>query len=192
MPVELSRTIAREMTRLGYSFVYREHTGVHPMAGGHYFPREEVPALVAWFDGRHRVAVPSRVTLVRDASHWRPLGWVRIDATDRIAAFSDDLTDRADALITEKVYARADAELTGSNRLGISTEHVRRLTLFLNERLVEFDRPLRIVVNGQPAFEGLLTPDAGTMLRDARQRRDPSMVFSTSLTIDVPAPAAPP
>jgi predicted esterase len=41
MPVVLSRTIARELTALGYPHVYREHEGEHPMAGGHYFPREE-------------------------------------------------------------------------------------------------------------------------------------------------------
>ena len=39
MPVELSRAITEELTRLGYPFVYREHDREHPMAGGHYFPQ---------------------------------------------------------------------------------------------------------------------------------------------------------
>ena len=39
MPVELSRAITQELTRLGYPYVYREHDREHPMAGGHYFPR---------------------------------------------------------------------------------------------------------------------------------------------------------
>jgi hypothetical protein len=50
MPVELSRSITKELTRLGYPYVYREHDREHPMAGGHFFPREELPELVTWFN----------------------------------------------------------------------------------------------------------------------------------------------
>ena len=38
MPVELSRSIVRRLESLGYPYVYREHQGEHPHAGGHYFP----------------------------------------------------------------------------------------------------------------------------------------------------------
>src|SRR3989441_3913396 len=39
MPVSLSRVIDETLTELGYLHVYREHNRVHPMAGGHFFPR---------------------------------------------------------------------------------------------------------------------------------------------------------
>src|SRR5947208_1550002 len=77
MPVELSRSIVRELTRLGYEFVYREHDRVHSIAGGHYFPREELPELVAWFEAHHRDPFPRKVTVVRDATHLTAFGWVR-------------------------------------------------------------------------------------------------------------------
>ncbi|MFO0729776.1 MAG: hypothetical protein U0361_02055 [Nitrospiraceae bacterium] len=38
----LSRKLAAELKNLNYPFVYREHDHIHPMAGGHFFPREEL------------------------------------------------------------------------------------------------------------------------------------------------------
>ncbi|TLY19380.1 MAG: hypothetical protein E6K68_09760, partial [Nitrospirae bacterium] len=96
MPVSLSRAIDEALTELGYPHVYREHDRVHPMAGGHFFPREELPDLVSWLADRRRNPYPKKLTIVRDASHLLPFNWARIDATDRIAEFSEDLIDRHD------------------------------------------------------------------------------------------------
>jgi len=89
MPVWLSRNITNELARLGIAFMYREHEWSHPHAGGHFFPRQELPALVEWFRKQRRDPYPRRVTVIRDASHLTDFGWVRIDATDRIAMFSE-------------------------------------------------------------------------------------------------------
>lgn len=185
MPVELSRTIAQELTRLGYVFQYREHDRVHPMAGGHFFPREELPALVRWFDGRRRAALPQRLIVVRDATHLTPFGWARIDATDRIAAFTDLLTDSRDEAIVNRRYARLDAEIVGPNRVEVRTERVRRYSLYLNEALVDFSQPVTITTNGRIGFQGLLAPSVEALLRDARQRRDGWMLFPVLLHLAV-------
>ena len=68
MPVELSRKLAGELKNLGYPYIYREHDRTHAMAGGHFFPREELPDLVKWFDDQRRTPVPKALTVVRDAS----------------------------------------------------------------------------------------------------------------------------
>lgn len=54
MPVAVIRDVVAELRRLGAAVVYREHDRVHPRAGGHFFPEEEVPALVDWFDSTGR------------------------------------------------------------------------------------------------------------------------------------------
>jgi pimeloyl-ACP methyl ester carboxylesterase len=188
MPVDLSRSIAKELDALGYPYVYREHQRVHPIAGGHYFPKEEVPDLVAWFDHRRREPLPTSVTLVRDASHFQPFNWVRIDSTDPIAAFSDDLVDKRDEWIKRRVYARLDASITGSNRIEVRVEHVQRYGLFLNEQLIDFSKPLTVLTNGRLSFEGTVTPSVETLLRQARLRQDPERLFSVHLTIAIAKP----
>ncbi|MDE3018061.1 MAG: hypothetical protein KGI53_03495 [Nitrospirota bacterium] len=183
MPVELSRTIAQELTRLGYTFHYQEHDRVHPMAGGHFFPRDELPALVRWFDGQHRVALPTHLVMVRDATHLLPFGWARIDATDRIAAFTDLLTDSRDDAIVNRRYARLEATLTGPNRIDVRTERVQRYSLYLNDQLVDFSQPLTIMTNGHISLHEKVVPSLDTLLKDARQRQDRHRLFPVVLHV---------
>ena len=190
MPVELSRKLAGELKNLDYSYIYREHDRTHAMAGGHFFPREELPDLVKWFDTQHRTPVPKTVTVVRDASHLLPFGWVRIDATDQIASFSEDLVDKRDDSIRKRIYARLTAQVTGPNRIDVRTDRVRQYTLYLNEDLVDLSKPVVITTDGQPSFEGLLEPHVETLLRQARLRHDPAQLFPAHVTVTVPQRAS--
>ena len=190
MPVDLSRSIIRELDVLGYPHVYREHQREHPMAGGHYFPKEELPDLVAWFNSQRREPLPTSLTVVRDGSHFQPFNWVRLDSTDPIAAFSDDLVDKRDERIKRRVYARIDASIAGNNRIEVKAEHVQRYSLFLNEQLIDFSKPLTVVTNGRLSFEGPVTPSVETLLRQARLRQDPARLFSVHLTIAIAKPAS--
>lgn len=186
MPVELSRKLAGELKNLDYPFIYREHDRTHAMAGGHFFPREELPDLVTWFDKQRRTPAPKTVTVVRDASHLLPFGWVRIDATDQIASFSEDLIDKRDDNIRHRTYARLTAQVTGPNRIDVRTDRVRQYTLYLNDDLVDLTKPVVITTDGQPSFEGLLTPHVDTLLRQARLRHDPAQLFPAHVTLTVP------
>ena len=187
MPGSLSRAIDGALTELGYLHVYREHDRVHPMAGGHFFPREELPDLIAWLAGRHRNPYPKKLTVVRDASHLLPFNWVRIDATDRIAEFSENLVDRRDEAIATKRYARLEAEIVGPHTIEVRTHRIRRYTLYLNENLVDLARPVTIMTNGVLTYEGLVAPSTRTLLREARARQDPGTIFSAFVSVAVPS-----
>jgi pimeloyl-ACP methyl ester carboxylesterase len=190
MPVDLSRKLAGELKHMGYPFIYREHDRTHPMAGGHFFPREELPDLVKWFDVQRRTATPKVITVVRDASHLLPFGWVRIDATDRIASFSEDLIDKRDDSIRQRSYARLTARVAGPNQIEVLTDQVRQYTLFLNEDLVDLSKPVQITTNGAPLFQGLVPSGAETLLRQARLRQDVGQLFPAYLTLSVPQPTS--
>jgi pimeloyl-ACP methyl ester carboxylesterase len=186
MPVALSRSIARELTALGYPHVYREHQGEHPMAGGHYFPREELPALMTWLSSQRRNPLPAKLTVVREASHFQPFGWVRLDVTDPIAAFSGDLIDKRDQRITQREYARLEATVVSANRIEVNTERIQRYSLFLNDRLIDPAKPVTIVTNGRLSFEGTVMASLETLLRQARLRQDPRQLFPFHVAVEVP------
>jgi len=188
MPVDLSRSIVRELDVLGYPYVYREHEREHPMAGGHYFPKEELPDLVTWFNSHRREPLPTRLTLVRDGSHFQSFNWVRLDSTDPIAAFSDDLVNKRDERIKRRVYAKLDASIREGNRIEVRTHHVRRYSLFLNESLIDPAKPLTVITNGEVSFAGTVMPSLETLLRQARLRQDPQRLFPIHLSISVPTP----
>ncbi|MGB4069794.1 MAG: hypothetical protein WBK08_17330 [Nitrospira sp.] len=185
MPVDLSRSIVRELETLGYSHVYREHEREHPIAGGHYFPKEELPDLIDWFNSQRRESLPTRLTVVRDGSHFQSFTWIRIDSTDPIAAFSQDLVDKRDERIRRREYAKVDASIVGTNRIEVTADRVQRYSLFLNEQLIDFSKPLTVVTNGRLSFSGIVSPLVETLLRQARLRQDPQQLFPVSLTIAV-------
>ncbi len=187
MPVRLSRALVQEMERVGVKYRYQEHSWTHPHAGGHFFPRQELPELVKWFDGQRRASLPHQISLIRDATHLGPFGWVRVDSTDRIAAFTENLIDGHDEFIKGRIYATLHAKVVGENRIVVKTERVRRYTLFLNADLVDFSQPVVVQTNGEPSFQGRLSPDPKLLLQEARSRGDIHELYSAKLVVDISA-----
>jgi len=187
MPVQLSRDLVQEMKRRGVPHLYREHQWTHPHAGGHFFPRQELPELIAWFDRQHRTSLPRQVSLVRDATHLTSFSWVRIDMTEQIAAFSENLIASRDEFITNMIYAKLHAEITTSNTIVVNTNRIRRYTIFLNQDLVDFSKPVIVETNGKISFEGIVDPSIETLLQEVRHRSDTHTLFPAKLTIDVPS-----
>ncbi|MDR4494904.1 MAG: hypothetical protein R3B74_10815 [Nitrospirales bacterium] len=187
MPVELSRDLVKEMQRRGIPHYYREHQWTHPHAGGHFFPKQELPELIAWFDERKREKLPRSLSLVRDATHLTPFYWVRIDTTEQIAAFTENLIDGRDEFIAGAVYAKLHVEISISNKIVVNTNRIRRYTIFLNQELVDFSKPIIVETNGKTSFEGMVEPNIEILLEEARHRSDTPIFFSATLTIDVPS-----
>jgi enterochelin esterase-like enzyme len=185
MPVQLSRGLVKEMQRRGIPHYYREHQWTHPHAGGHFFPKQELPDLMTWFDGQTRGKMPRSVSLVRDATHLIPLYWVRIDMTERIAAFTENLIDSRDEFITGAIYAKLHAEMKTPNKIIVSTNRIRRYTVFLSQDQVDFSKPVTVETNGHISFEGRIEPSIETLLQEARHRSNTHILFSAKLTIDV-------
>ena len=188
MPVQLSRDLVKEMERRGIPYHYQEHTWTHPHAGGHFFPKQALPDLMAWFDGQQREPLPRSISLVRDATHLAPFSWVRIDMTEQIAAFTENLIDSRDEFITGGIFAKLHAEITTPNTIVVSTNRIRRYSVFLNQDLVDFSKPVIVETNGTISFEGMVEPRIDTLLQEVRHRSDTHTLFPAKLTIDVPSP----
>jgi hypothetical protein len=114
---------------------------------------------------------------------------VRVDSTDPIAAFSDDLVDKRDEFIKRREYAKLDASIRDKNHIEVTTERVRRYSLFLNDQLIDVTKPLTVVTNGRVSFEGTVTPSVETLLRQARVRQDSQRLFPIQLSIVIPTGA---
>lgn len=188
MPVQFSRDLVKEMDRRGIPHHYREHPWTHPHAGGHFFPKQELPDLITWFDGQTRETLPRSVSLVRDATHLIPLYWMRIDMTEQIAAFTENLIDSRDEFITGAIYAKLHAEITAPNKMVVNTNRIRRYTVLLNQDLVDFSKPVVIETNGNISFEGMVEPSLDTLLQGVRQRQHVHPLFPAKLTIEVSSP----
>jgi len=92
------------------------------------------------------------------------------------------------------------AENKGENLITIVSSGVRHLRVLVHPRMVDMDKPVRIEVNGEPKFEGIVAPDLGFMLDLVREFDDRGRIFyghvdidiATDLTVDDPVyPPAP-
>lgn len=186
MPVRLSRDLSAYLKDSGIPHIYREHGKEHPQAGGHFFPREELPALITWFERQHRIAAPARVESVRDINHLMPFYWTEINQTaGKVADVQESLFNNDEvALVKSGAFARLTAEIEG-NTVTVTSTRVGQFTLFFNNRLIDFSKPVRVVVNGKQHFEGRLSENSAFLLSEAKRRGDGVSFYTASLKFDV-------
>jgi len=187
IPAKYSQTVQAYLTKRGYNVVYREHDQVHPMAGGHFFPREELPALIDWLGNQHRIPLPKQITIVRDRDHAGRAYWIRIDeiAQEAGSFWLSEHNPEETQRLAKGLYARVEARIIPDNRIEVTTDHVRRYTVLLNDQLVDLSQPVRIVTNGKVSFERKVVPDASVLLEEARRRPDPGSLVLAAIEIEV-------
>lgn len=59
------------------------------------------------------------------------------------------------------------------------------ITVFLNEELFELARPVKIVVNGKVAFNGIVKPTLEAMVESCAEYFDPERLFPASVDVEV-------
>ena len=72
------------------------------------------------------------------------------------------------------------------NVVDVRSKNVRQLTLHLHPRLIDFDRPVRVVANGTEVFAGEVQPSLADMLRLVVEFDDPYRVFWRTLRVEIP------
>jgi len=82
--------------------------------------------------------------------------------------------------------ARVAASLSRGNRVNIIAKHVEKLTVFLDDRMVDLDKPVSIYVNGELVFRGKVQRSLEALVESARMNRDPRLCYSASVTLRVP------
>jgi len=54
----------------------------------------------------------------------------------------------------------------GPNRIEAKTENIQSLRFYLNDQMVDFSRPLTVLINGKVRFEGFVKSSIDEMLKD--------------------------
>jgi hypothetical protein len=80
---------------------------------------------------------------------------------------------------------RVSARLGASNTVEVETRRVKALRLRLRRELVDPGAPLKVVVNGRPAFEGVVAEDCRMLLESWRALGDPYLAHSMQVDVVV-------
>ena len=59
------------------------------------------------------------------------------------------------------------------------------ITLFLNEELFDLSQPVKVIVNGKEAFNGVVKPTVGAMVESCAEYFDPERVFPAKVDVEI-------
>jgi len=168
--------------------------------GGHPALPELNTKVIAWLQDKVRDPYARRVRLISfDFSNARAF-WVRIDRFARTVFDPDrkvEIRPPAGAEYSPeqirmiylgemgKALGQAAAGVVPGNRINVVAKHVKELTVFLDDQMVNLDKPVRIYVNGKLAFRGRVERSLEHLFESARLHRDPRMCYAASVKLRV-------
>ncbi len=149
----------------GYRHFVRIHEGK-----GHWMDMEDKAAL-PWMAGFSRDPVPTRVVWKQTGTPHDRSYWL---ATPTKEAVSDSM-----------VIAQREGQCIDVT----AAEKVSTLLVRLDDRMVDFEKPVVVTHAGKELFSGKPVRTIGTMLRTLEGRGDPKLMFDAELTVKLPVAA---
>ncbi len=161
----------------------------HGMA---WWPEEKVRAK-AFIREHPRDPLPERIVWETERTdRYHRFAWLEITQLGEVDGESDlDDVNSLKKLVPNRVFprdepsGRVDLERRG-NHVDVKTRGVKRFRLLLSPDEFDLASPVSVVVNGRPAFRGMVEPDVETLLRWAAKDQDRTMLFAAELDVEVP------
>ncbi len=168
----ISETFAKNLKEAGNENVtLLEGKGTSPFAGN-------ALDIEKWAQKTFRLLYPRHVKLLPVSDRLKKAYWVKIDRSEGLGDVPAELRPR--------IEVKADPE---NNRIEIKSTSVWRVTLYLNDFLVDLDKEISIVVNG--VVQKQRRQRSMEFLQNMIIRRgDPRNIYVTSIRLDIPKPAS--
>jgi hypothetical protein len=78
-----------------------------------------------------------------------------------------------------------DAKNLGDNTIEVTTQHVKKFTVWLHPKMVDVSRPVRVIVDGKVKFKDNVSPSLATALDSYLRRQDWGLVYPMKVEIDL-------
>ncbi len=86
------------------------------------------------------------------------------------------------------VTADIDAKINDAgNEICLTLREVKALRLYLDEELIDMERPLRVSVNNKEVYVGKIESNLPSMLDTVKKRNDRNILYSAHPDVKVPA-----
>jgi pimeloyl-ACP methyl ester carboxylesterase len=160
--------------------------------GGHTIYTDELPSLATFFQQNPRNPYPKKVYLKQGGSMlftktWEIKGWPKhtIHHETRPMRWNRRHWIEVQANPETKDPQELLALNLGENQIQITCQNVRDLTVYLHPKMVDFEKPITITVNGKKVFQGKVKPDMALILNKARTSDDRGQIYWAKLTIPI-------
>jgi len=177
IPIEMARAARSALEAARGELVYREFP-----EGGHDWNLERDETVLEWYGQHRRTSYPPEVVWKSYEKVFARAYWVEVTKrTDPppIITIHMDMAGKESERRTElRPPALVRAKRTGQ-AIEITTEEVREIRVFLDDAMMDLDKPVQITLNGRKVHDGVVKRSVDTLIEEARKRRDPGMTFST-------------
>ncbi|PWS30513.1 alpha/beta hydrolase family protein [Pedobacter paludis] len=129
----------------------------------HWMNRKDTIAL-DWMAKFTRNPLPKKINWVQDDRHETDFYWLSTDSVG--------LKTGNSATVSVK-----------ENTINIEHNDYERLFIYLNDKLVNLDKAIKVLYNGKVVFNGKVNRTAKTITETITKRLDPNMVFSAKLEV---------
>lgn len=143
---------------------YPHLVAIHPDKG-HWMDRQDAVA-VPWMMQYRRDRFPKRVVWKQDDVTHDRFYWLGVDGDQRKGG--------------SEVVATRDGQT-----IDVVSEQVEQVRVFLNDEMVDLDKPVAITSAGRPIVSQTVRRTIGTLARTLAERGDPKSMFSGEVTVSL-------
>jgi pimeloyl-ACP methyl ester carboxylesterase len=195
--IEYGRQTKRLLSAKQIDHVYFEHDGKHEIR----FSRDDIAKYLASAKDLRRDAFPRQIALASPVGFklenilpMRHNRWLTLDeATDGefeldelVSNGSQDFDKwRLDHRTAKRPGASIEAFNRGDNTIDVTTQNVKRFTVWLHPKMIDVTKPVTITVNSKPRFAEKVTPSLATALESYERRADWGLIYPIKVEVDV-------
>jgi hypothetical protein len=164
LKVDLSREMVKLLRNLKYDVDYEETSGI-----GHAPTDEIAERQYTKMRSRTRELYPKEVVQGsnRPDALFNRNDWVQV--YQQLATGGDRRTrfGLGTGMVTFSNNSyRISAAITGPNRIEVKSDNVESMRFYLNDQMVDFTKPVTVIVNTKKRFDGMVKPSIEEMLKD--------------------------
>jgi hypothetical protein len=178
-PVRIMVPMLEVFQRAGVDFVFT------PKPGGHntrWWPEEE-ENIERFIEAHPRDPHPERVLWATELTdRYNRAHWVVID---EFGAISGDGGRSGLAALTADGLAGVVRAVRDGNTVTVDAYHVQRFRVLISPDVFDIRSPIRVVANGEVAFEGMVQPSAETLLKWAAIDEDRTMLYAAEISVEL-------
>jgi len=183
IPIEMGRAAKIDLDAAKGELVYKEFPG-----GGHDWSLEKDEVVLDWYDQHVLNPYPEELVWKSYEKVFARAFWVevtrRTEPPPLIMVHLDQKGAESERRTELRPPALVKAKRKG-NAIEISTEEVRELRVYLDDAMVDLDKPVTITVNGRKLHDATVKRSMDVLIEEAHKRRDRSMLFSASVDLKV-------
>jgi dienelactone hydrolase len=181
IPIDIVRAAKDAIVAMKYACDYREHAD-----GGHDWSLGKDDEIAAWLEKQRRPTYPDEVVWKSYEKGFPGAYWIeatkRTDATPILTTHLDMNARESETRAEFRPPVVIRARRAG-NAIDVACEEVKELRVWLDDAMLDLDRPVTVTLNGKRLFDGKAKRSVDTLIDEARRRRDRAMTFSAFVDV---------